>query len=110
LDVLFASERFAKVMDSNQELAKKFGAEMAKRIRRRLDDLSAAESLETMRNLPGRCHELEAERKGQLAVDLVHPQRLILEPYPQPPPVKPDGGLDWTQVTAVTVLEVVDYH
>ena len=27
-----------------------------------------------------------------------------------PPPPKKDGGLDWTQITAVTIVEIVDYH
>ncbi len=64
-----------------------------------------------MRALPqARCHELLGNRKGELAVDLKHPYRLIFEPANDPIPRKPDGGLDWTQVTAINILEVVDYH
>lgn len=47
---------------------------------------------------------------GQLAVDLKHPQRLIFQPDDDPVPRKADGGLDWSLVTRVMILEIVDYH
>ena len=59
---------------------------------------------------PARCHELKQDRKGQLAVDLVHPKRLIFEPDHDPVPKKKDGGVDWKGVTRVLVIEVTDYH
>jgi len=55
-------------------------------------------------------HELKSDRRGQLAVDVSKNERLVFEPADDPPPTKPDGGLDWSQVTAVRILEVVDYH
>jgi proteic killer suppression protein len=64
-----------------------------------------------MRSIPAaRCHELKQDRKGQLAVDLVHPQRLVFLPDHDPVPAKDDGGLDWTKVTQILVIEITDYH
>ena len=77
---------------------------------RRIADLEAAACLEDFRTLPGRCHELKADRKGQLAMDLVGPRRLIFRPAHNPVPLCQTGGLDWTKVTAVCIIEVVDYH
>lgn len=91
-------------------LARKYGPDNAKRIRRRLDDLAAAPNLETMRTLPGRCHELTGDLLGLLALDLKHPSRLLFEPAHDPVPTKMDGGLDWAAVTAVRMLKVEDYH
>jgi len=85
-------------------------AERAKRLRRRLDQLRAAPVLEVMRRLPGRCHELKADRKGQLSIDVDGPYRLLFEPASNPIPRKKDGGLDWTKVTAVRILEIEDTH
>lgn len=110
MNVTFDSAKLAKVMNDDTELQKTYGPEQSRKIRARLDDLRDATSLEEMRNLPGRCHELTGNRAGQLAIDLKHPHRLIVRPDHDPPPTKDDGGLDWTQVTAVKVLEVVDYH
>jgi proteic killer suppression protein len=36
--------------------------------------------------------------------------RLIFEPADEPVPRKDDGGLDWTKVTVVRILEIKDYH
>ena len=91
-------------------MTKTWGDRPAKVLRRRLDQLRAAKSLEVMRNLPGRCHELRADRAGQLSLDLVHPMRLIIEPAEEPRPYKDDGGLDWSRVEAVRVLGIEDTH
>jgi proteic killer suppression protein len=52
---------------------------------------------------------LKQDRAGQLSVDLDHPYRLIFTPA-APALTKPDGGLDWTQVTVIVVLGVEDTH
>lgn len=75
----------------------------------RMEQLRAAETLADMRALPGHCHELTADRKGQLAVRLAGPHRLVFQPR-EPAPRAVDGGLDWARVTAVVVLDIVDYH
>jgi proteic killer suppression protein len=76
----------------------------------RLADLVAAPTLEDLRSLPGRCHELAGNRKDQLALDLAAGVRLIFRPSRNPAPVKEDGGLDWTQIDSVELTEIVDYH
>ncbi len=84
---------------------------MCVKIQRRLDELKAAECLEDLRNLPAaKCHELDADRDGQLSVRVEHPKRLIFVPNHDPIPVGRSGGLDWQQVTRVLVIEIVDYH
>lgn len=110
MDILFATRRLAKQFSSETDLVKTFGTVRAKTLRRRLDQLRAADHLEVMRTLPGRCHELTGDRRGQLAIDLDGPNRLIFEPADNPPPVKQDGGLDWGRVTALRILDVEDYH
>jgi toxin HigB-1 len=87
-----------------------WGAARAKQIRKRLDDLGAAPNLGTMRQLPGKCHELTADLRGQLALSVGANFRLLFEPANDPIPRKADGGLDWTQVTAIRILGVEDYH
>lgn len=54
-------------------------------------------------------HELVGDRWGQLACSLNGLDRLVFEPGHDPKPLKPDGGLDWTQVTAIVNIEIVDY-
>ena len=110
MDVFFESKQLADVCSTRKASVRVFGNERAKKIERRLQQLRAALYLDDLRNAPGRCHELTADRVGQLSLDLDHPHRLIFRPTKQPPPAKADGGLDWTTVDSVTVIEIADTH
>lgn len=109
MDIAFRREKLRKVCNDPRLLMKEYGQERAVKIRLRLDQLRAARTLVDMAALPAaRCHELQGERQGQLAVDLVHPWRLIFTPLEWVE--KESGGLDWSQVESVVIEEIVDYH
>lgn len=110
MEVTFADERLKKICESAAERKKRFGEPAAAKLKSRLDDLDAAQSMQDMRNLPGHWEELKGQRGGQFSCRLAGGLRLIVCPKRQPPPTKPDGGLDWLALDQVTVLEVVDYH
>ena len=96
---------------NNDRLLKRHQGEVrAKKIRLRLDDLAAADNLEAMRFLPGKCHELKGDRHGQLSLDVGHPFRLIFVPADDPQCLKPDGGIDWMNVRIIKIIGVEDYH
>jgi plasmid maintenance system killer protein len=108
--ITFQDERLRKLCNDSRALVRTYGPRQAEVLRRRLDQLQAANSLGVMRTLPGRCHELTADRAGQLSLDLVHPMRLLFEPAEDPPPAKEDGGLDWGRVEAVRIIGIEDTH
>jgi len=110
VDIIFASRRLEKLCNDDRLAQREWGKAQAGVLGRRLDDLRAAPTLESFRGLPGRLHELTGDRAGQLAMDLKGGDRLVIEPAHEPPPAKPDGGLDWRQVTAIRVVSVKDYH
>lgn len=110
MEIVFESEEAAAKYNDFKRLVKLHNVQRAKLIRRRLDDLRAAPNLETMRTLPGRCHELKGDRDFEISLDLDGPYRLILYPAHNSIPLKPDLGLDWKKVTAVLIKEVVDTH
>ena len=110
MDIEFASRRLEALANDTKALNKKYGVQGGKLLKRRFDQLFNSPSLETMRSLPGKCHELKGSRAGQLAVSLHSGFRLVFEPAEEPVPKKEDGGLDWALVTAVRILEVTDYH
>src|SRR5690606_31003608 len=84
--ILFKTLKFEKVCSNSTKVVKKYGDRNGKLII---------------------CHELTGNRKGDMTVDLEHPYRLVFRPNP-PPPLKEDGGLDWTQVRAVIICDVED--
>ena len=110
MNITFDTAKLEKICNTHKLLVKDQGADRARRIRRRLDDLRAADILEDMRYMPGRCHELTGNRAGQLSLDLDHPYRLIFVSDNEPIPRKEDGGLDWSRITAVKILGVEDTH
>ncbi|HZZ86341.1 MAG TPA: hypothetical protein VFE30_17555 [Anaeromyxobacteraceae bacterium] len=110
MDIVFGSRQLQKLCNDARLAQRRWGKAQAEALARRLDDLRAAPSLEAFRGLPGGLHELGGGRAGQLALKLKGGERLVIEPAHQPPPTKPDGGLDWKQVTAIRIVEVVDYH
>lgn len=87
-----------------------WGAEHWKVLQRRLASLLAAPTLRDLDAVPGRCHELHADRRGQFAIALWGSYRLVFVPDHDPIPRLVDGGIDRTRVTRVSITEVVDYH
>lgn len=76
----------------------------------RVSDLFAAETLEDVRFLPGRYHELTGNRKGQWACDLDQPYRLIFEPHEDPIPTNENGQYVWLEIKGVEIIDIDNYH
>lgn len=111
MDIEFDTQKLERLCNDDTKLKRELGFEQAKRVRRRLDDLHAAETLAVMMTLPqARCHELKGDRKGQFSVDIKHPYRLIFVPANKPVPKLPDGGIDISKVTAVRIVGMEDTH
>ena len=123
MEISFRKRRLEKVFNSEKLLKKTYNEPMAKTIMMRMRVLLKADNLDMVpTEKPERRHPLLGDRKGQFAVDLVYPHRLVFEPNHNPVPFKekpadsPMGKtkagreIDLEQVTAITVIEVVDYH
>ena len=111
VDIFFKSNKLAKVLNAEASLKKEYGAKNAKQIRLRMAVLAAANTLADVPTTPpDRRHQLKGDYRGCFAVDVEHPFRIVFEPADDVPPVKADGGLDLGKITAITILEIVDYH
>lgn len=108
--ITFGNRKLNKYANDDRLAVKNLGKRVAEIYKRRLDDLEAAESLEDVRYLPGRFHELKENRKGQWACDLVHPYRLIFTPLENPIPTDKDGKYIWVEINGVEIVEIEDYH
>lgn len=111
MDIVFRNRKLERTFNTAAALRKTYGAQMAKVIMMRMAVLKTARNLALVPTTrPDRRHQLGGAREGQFAVDLVHPHRLVFAPSYPPPPRKDDGGIDTQQVTAITILDVIDYH
>lgn len=110
MEVSFDNQRLKRDCESEGALRRKFGPERASKIAKRIKQLKSAEALDDLRGPGfGRCHELTGDMAGLLSVDLDGPYRLIFRPD-NDDARKPDGGLDWGNVTAVVIVGIADPH
>lgn len=98
MKITYKNNKIKKVCTNISEAEKRHGLEMAEKIMLRIDQISAALSVEMMIQFRiGRCHQLKGNRKNQFAVDLVHPYRLVFEKK-------------GTEIQIANILEIIDYH
>lgn len=110
MQVEFPDPRTQALFNSSKDLARAYGSDNARVIRRRLDDLRAVPCFADAWTLPGRLEELKGKRKGQFSMRLVGADRLILKPSGNPLPIKPDGAIDQKQIRTITIIDVENYH
>ncbi len=113
MDIIFTNKKIQKQLSEEKEMVRTHGPRRTKSLKIIMTQLRAAPNLGLFAppySPPHRCHELKGNKKGQLSVDLDHPYRLIFEPINDPVPIRPEGGLDWSNVTAIKVKGVEDTH
>ena len=98
MDITYKNRKIEKVCTDAKTAERTYGREMADKIQQRIDEIDAADTVEMMIKFHiGRCHSLTQNRKGQYAVDLVHPYRLVFEK-------------NGDKIQIANILEIVDYH
>ena len=110
MEISYANSKIRKICTDARIAQKELGKRAALVLQERLDQMVTVENLEQLRFAVGTWHELKGERKGQLACSITGQLRLVFMPANDPTPTKSDGGLDWSEVTAVINVEIVDYH
>lgn len=98
MDITYKNQRIKKVCTNAKVADREYGTQMSERIHMRIDEIKAANTVEEMIQFRiGRCHPLKQNRKGQYAVDLVHPYRLVFTKH-------------GNEIEIAHILEIVDYH
>lgn len=110
MNITFVDKKLETLSEDYNICRQKMGVKRAKLFIKRLNALRDADSLEDVRNLPGRFHELKGDRKGQWGCDLDHPYRLVFTPIENPIPTNEHGQYIWLEITGVEIIEIVDYH
>lgn len=98
MEITFKNKKIKKICTDAKTAERIHGPKMAGIIHQRIDEIYAADSVEMMIQFRiGRCHQLKMNRKGQYAVDLLHPYRLIFEK-------------EGDEIQIANILEIADYH
>ena len=111
MNIVFKTKRIEKDLNFSKRLIKKYGSKITRFIMRRMKVLAAANSLaDVPRQPPERCHQLSGDRDEQFAVVIKDQWRLVFVPNHESIPRKEDGGIELSQITAIKIIWIGDYH
>lgn len=110
MEVTYKNKHLQKCAEDETYSVRKLGPVRSEKYLQRIGDLMDAKTLEEVRNLPGNYHELSANRKGQWAVSLDGPYRLIFAPHENPIPVDENGKYVWIEIKGVEIEDIENYH
>ena len=98
MEITYKTKKLERVCTDYSFAKRTYGEINADLIYQRIYEISFADTVEQMIQWHlGRCHPLKGNRKGQYAVDLSHPYRLIFE-------------IIGNEIQIVRILEITDYH
>ena len=111
MEIAFKTKRLQKACSSDALLQKTYGKQIAKKIKVRLNVLRQAANLGLVPTGPPlRRHQLKGDRDETWAVDLGPRQRLVFAANHETTPRNDDGGVATYRVTAIKIIEIIDYH
>jgi plasmid maintenance system killer protein len=116
MEIRVSDKNLRAALRDDAGCVRRYGTEMARKLRLRLAALRAADSLEAFWppiSGPERCHELKGERAGSFSIDLRHPYRLLSMPRPStttPQPERLDEHQRWATINAIDILGIEDTH
>ncbi|TXK61001.1 type II toxin-antitoxin system RelE/ParE family toxin [Alkalisalibacterium limincola] len=108
MEVRYKDKKIRELCEKQAVAEKKLGAASARKLKVRLVALEAAARVTDL--VAGSPHPLKGNRLGQFALDLAGGCRLVFAPAHDPCPTRPDGGIEWLQVTIVSIEYIGDYH
>jgi proteic killer suppression protein len=114
MQVQIPNKKLKRSIEDVAERVKRFGADLARKIRLRMGALVAAESLaDFWPSYSGseRCHELKADLAGTFSIDLKHPYRLLFRPSDSSNKVSAaDEKQRWQAINSIQIIGIEDTH
>lgn len=108
MQIRYRDKKVRELCEKKAVAERKLGAACAGKLRSRLSDLEAVGRVSEL--VAGNPHPLKGNLAGQFALNLAGGWRLVFSPGHDPSPTRPDGGVDWSQVTVVCIEYIGDYH
>ena len=94
LVITYKNRKIEKICTDAKVAEKTYGKKMAEKIQNRISEIEASITVEIMLQF---CHSLSNNRKGQYAVDLINPYRLVFRKIGD-------------EIQIAEIIEIVDYH
>ncbi len=98
--IVFATEALKNECNNQELLVKRLGANRARMLRQRLDELFNADVLADIRSFP-HIGISAPQGDGDLSLDLGAPCRLVFRPEA---PYPGNGGWDWNKIDSIIIV------
>ena len=106
----YKTNKLEKSLTIDKETIKKYG-KLAKKIKQRISELTAAENLEVIAKLPAlRLHQYSGNRQGDWSIDIYKNWRIIFELNHNPIPQNEDGSVSIIEIKVIKIMSVEDPH
>lgn len=107
MEYFAATKKLSKILNDRKLIMKHYGKARAKKIIERLDEFSAANSLEQIpSDPPPRCHLLTGDHEGKFAVDVSGNYRMVFEGYDK----NDQLSTDKVEIVTIQITGIEDYH
>lgn len=114
MDISTRDNRLRAAIQDEAVCRKRYGSDMAKKLKNRLASLRAAASLAVFwppKSGPERCHELQDDLAGTFSIDVKQPYRLLFVPIEEEAPSdRSNEQQRWASITAIELLRIEDTH
>lgn len=108
MKIQYRDKKLRQLCEVRATAEKQLGSQCAAKLRIRLAALEAAVRVTDL--AAGNPHPLKGDRAGQFALSLAGGARLVFSAAQNPCPTHADGLIDWSQITAVCIEFLGDYH
>ena len=108
MEVRYKDKKLREICEKKAAAEKKLGAASARKLKVTLLALEAATRVTDL--VAGNPHPLKGDRLGQFALDLAGGWRLVFAPAHDPCPTRPDGSIEWSEITIISIEFIGDYH
>lgn len=98
MEITYKNKKLQKICTDFTKAERTYGQDMAFKIYQRINEIHASPNVDIMiRDHLGGCHRLNQDRKGQFAVHLKQPYRMLFT-------------VNGDEVQIANIADIVDYH
>ena len=108
LELAFDTKSLRDLCEKEEKARRELGPDVAQKLKHRLADLRAAESVKEL--VAGRPRETESVNPGCFVIDLADGSRLAFCANHRKAPLLTSGGVDWGRVSRIKILRIEDAY
>jgi len=108
LELAFETKSLRDLCEKEEKARRELGPDVAHKLKHRVADLRAAESVKDL--VAGRPRETESANPGCFVIDLANGSLLAFCANHRKVPLLTSGGVDWARISRIKILRIENAH